>query len=66
MDVNQELYQYILSALLKEITIDTPEEQVFISRITNSACIGAGKYIKDLEESVSHLKETIRRISKEG
>jgi hypothetical protein len=64
MDVNQELYQNILSSLLKEITIDTSEEHEFISRITHSACKGAENYVKELEESVGYLRDTIKRLNK--
>lgn len=65
MEQNQELYDHIYASFIKHRRVETPEEQLFVHELTREAMWGAQEYVKDLEESAVHLKETIRRLSKE-
>lgn len=63
--MNQELYDSIYSSLTEVIDVKSAWEQEFINKLTLQAVEGAQGYVNDLEESVGHLKETIRRLTKE-
>jgi hypothetical protein len=64
--MDQELYDHIYKSLTELIDPETEENSIVVHELTSLAAEGAQRYISDLEESISHLKETIRRISKEG
>lgn len=63
--MNQELYDAIYFSIARHIRIETTEENLFLHEITLEAMAGAESYMKDLQESVDHLKETISRLVKE-
>jgi hypothetical protein len=64
--MNKELYDLIRSSITSQVMLDTYEETLFVDKISELATLGAMEYIHDLEESISHLKETIHRLSLEG
>jgi hypothetical protein len=64
--MNEELYSYIYNSLVEFLGEETEEEKIVIEKLTSLATSGSQKYISDLEESVGHLKETIRRLTQEG
>jgi hypothetical protein len=63
--MNQELYDSVYSSLTGVIDVKSVWEQEFIDKLTLQAVEGAQRYVNDLEESVGHLKETIRRLTQE-
>jgi archaellum component FlaC len=63
--MNQELYDSIYSSLTEVIDVKSAWEQEFLNKLTIQAVAGAQEYVNDLEESVGHLKETIKRLTKE-
>mgnify|MGYP001550956519 CR=1 FL=1 len=63
--MNQELYDSIYGSLVSTIRVETAEENLFLHELTLQAVAGAEAYMTDLQESIGHLKETIKRLSKE-
>ena len=63
--MNQELYDSIRESIGRFIRLETDEENLFLHEVTLLAVDGAHSYVKDLEESVGHLRETIKRLTKE-
>lgn len=63
--MNQELYDFIHNRLTEKIDISEEEMSVLIHELTVLAVLGAQEYMTELEESVSHLLDTIKRLSKE-
>ena len=63
--MNQELYDSIYFSLTGMIDTETEEKRRFINDIALLATAGAQEYIYELEEAMDHLKETIKRLSKD-
>lgn len=63
--MNQELYDLIHDHMAERIDISEEETSLLIHELTLLAVEGAQEYVNDLEESVGHLKETIKRLTKE-
>lgn len=61
-----ELFDSILDALEKEYPSLTSDEAMAMKKVAGIATIGAIDYLTELEEAVAHLRETVRRLSKEG
>lgn len=59
-----ELYTSIYNSLIKQIDIESSEEAKFIHNITLAAREGVKEYVTDLEEAVTHLQETVKRLSR--
>lgn len=65
MNEETELSSLIREAISEGLSLDSYEERLFIEKISLRASTAAHSYMADLEESIGHLKETIRRLSKE-
>lgn len=63
--MNQELYDSIHDRLVEKIDISEEEMGILIHELTVLAVLGAQEYITELEESVSYLLDTIKRLSRE-
>lgn len=61
-----ELFENILEALEKEYPSLTPDEAIAMDNLASIATLGAANYLAELEETVSHLRNTIKRLSKEN
>lgn len=61
-----ELYEMIFEALEKEYPSQTPDEELAMQKLAGVATLGALDYISELEEAVAHLRESVKRLSKEG
>jgi hypothetical protein len=64
--MNQELYDRIYESLLKHQYLETEEVKTFIHEFILQASKGIDEYLKDLEETVIHLRETVHRLSTQG
>lgn len=67
-NVSEELYQNVYSSiynhLLKEIRIEEPHERAFVEALALTASEGVVEYVRELEEALGHLQETVKRLSK--
>jgi len=63
---NNELYNHIYCSLVKHRKVETPEDKLFVHELTLEACEGAEEYLRDLEEANEHLKESVKRLSRES
>ena len=63
--MNQELFDLIHDRLAEKIDISEEETSLLVYELTVLATLGAEEYVSDLEESISYLKETIKRLSKD-
>ena len=61
---DDELYMSIRASLMRQLRLETPEENLFIHEITLEATAGAREYMKELEEAIVNLQETVKRLSK--
>lgn len=61
-----ELYEMILESLEKEYPSLTPDEAVAMKKVAGVATLGALGYIQELEEAVAHLRDSVKRLSKDG
>jgi hypothetical protein len=61
-----ELFEMILDSLEKEYPSQTPDESIAMDRLASIASLGAIDYMTELEETVSHLRRTVKRLSKES
>lgn len=61
-----ELFENILEALEKEYPSITPDEAIAMDNLAGIATLGAVNYLTELEETVSHLRKTVKRLSKES
>lgn len=61
-----ELFEMILDSLEKEYPSLTPDEEIAMDRLASIATLGAIDYMTELEETVSHLRRTVKRLSKES
>ena len=57
-----ELFDSILEALNKEYPDLDSFEAAAMERLAGIATLGSIEYVKELEEAVSFLKETIKRL----
>lgn len=62
--MREELYSAIYAKLMTRLTLDSPEERLFIQEITSLATAGVEDYILELEEAVEHQQNTIKRLSR--
>lgn len=60
-----ELFEMILDSLEKEYPSQTPDEEIAMDRLASIATLGAIDYMTELEETVSHLRKTVKRLSQE-
>lgn len=58
-----ELFDSIHESLEKEYPSMTPDEATAMKKIAGIATLGAISYIQELEESVTYLRETVKRLS---
>lgn len=63
--MNQELYDLIHDQLSSKIDISEEEMSLLVHELTCLATSGAEEYLRDLQESVEHLRETVTRLVKE-
>lgn len=61
-----ELYDYIYDALTELIDVETEEKSLFVHKITSLATKGAEQYLEEVEEALVHLKETVKRLTRES
>lgn len=61
-----ELFDMILDSLEKEYPSMTPDEVLAMKKVAGIATLGAIDYITELEEAVAHLRESVKRLSKES
>jgi hypothetical protein len=61
--MRDELYSAIYAKLMSRLTLDTPEEQLFIQELSHLATDGAEEFIHELEEALEHLQATVKRLS---
>lgn len=61
-----EVFEMILEALEKEYPSQTPDEAIAMDRLADVATLGVLNYLEELEESISYLKKTVKRLSKES
>lgn len=59
-----EVYNVIHDALTKRIDSADHETRVFIHEVALTARSSVIDYVRDLEEAVGHLQETVKRLSK--
>jgi len=57
------LYTSIYNHLIKEIKIEEEYEKRFIDALVKTATEGVQEYVRDLEEAVAHLQDTVKRLS---
>jgi hypothetical protein len=62
---HMELYDMILEALEKEYPSQSPDEAVAMGKLAGIATLGAISYITELEEAVAHLRDSVKRLSKD-
>lgn len=60
-----DLFDMILESLEKEYPSQTPDEETAMKKLAGIATLGAIDYIQELEEAVAHLRDTIKRLSKD-
>ena len=60
-----ELYKLVYQILSQHISPDSYEERTFVKQIAVVVSTEIQVYMSDLEESIAHLKETIKRLSKD-
>lgn len=60
-----ELYEMIFEALEKEYPSQTPDEELAMQKLAGAATLGAINYLTELEEAVAHLRDTVKRLSKD-
>lgn len=60
-----ELFDMILDSLEKEYPSMNPDEVTAMKKVAGIATLGAIDYITELEEAVAHLRETIKRLTKD-
>lgn len=63
--MNQELYDLIKDHMAERLDITEEDVSLLVHELTVLAVEGAQEYVTDLEESIGHLKETIKRLTKE-
>lgn len=63
--MNQELYDLIHDQLASKIDISEEETSLLIHELTVLAVSGAEEYVSELTESISFLRETIKRLTDE-
>jgi len=63
---HMELFDMIHDALEKEYPSMNPDEATAMKKIAGIATLGAIGYITELEEAVAHLRETVKRLTKEN
>jgi hypothetical protein len=61
--MNQELYDSIYFSLTEILDSETEQDRRVLDKLVSLATAGAQQYINDLEESITYLKETIKRIT---
>lgn len=64
--MNQELYDLIRDRLTERIDVSEEDMGILVHELTTLAVAGAEEHISELEEANSHLKETIKRLSREN
>lgn len=65
-EYRNELFEAIHEALCGLVKPDTAESVLFIQEVSHRASEAAAGVFLDLLESVGHLQETVKRLSKEG
>lgn len=63
---HMELFDMILDSLEKEYPSMNPDEATAMKKVAGIATLGAIGYITELEEAVAHLRETVKRLTKEN
>lgn len=63
---HMELFDMIHDALEKEYPNLDSFEATAMKKIAGIATLGAIGYITELEEAVAHLRETVKRLTKEN
>lgn len=59
-----EVYTLIHDALSEKISLDSQESKKFVHEITLTARAGVVEYVRELEEALGHLQETVKRLSR--
>lgn len=60
-----ELFDSILDSLEREYPSLNPDEAAAMKKVAGIATLGAIDYLTELEEAVAHLRETVKRLSKD-
>ena len=60
-----ELLNLIKEALSEGIALDSAEERLFIDQMAYRAATTAFTYMTELLESIRHLRDTVKRLTKE-
>lgn len=62
--MENELFDSIREALEGSLRPATPDEHTFVLEVAVLASKAASEHAKDLNEAISHLQETVKRLSK--